>query len=563
MCKVFIHISKNKRVRTLNYEHILQKLNPTNVSNKLIKKDRLVVGVSAFNKGVKFTENYLALGAFFEFNISNTYFGASIPDGVEAMIRYNEKGDCEVLTNKLASRTLWYYFDEKELIVSTSQRAIINILGNYEYNELAASWLISAGNTGPGLSWDKRIKHIDYSEVVNLDFESWNLKTRKVHDVIISNEYNTNALDFEKILTDSLSKITLPETKNIITLSGGYDSRFVMEMIKKNGIHIDAMTWGNQSSLLDKDTDGYIAQEVAKRRKVNFFFFDTAWNENDSFDEFMVKFITAGEARIDHLSNYMDNFRMWDQISENGYELVVRSDEVFGWVPVADERNVRLLLEMCYINDYDNFKSLKEYGMPSFEIPERYLKGEDETLYSWRDRLFNIYRQTFVQAALHDLFYPYVEMVNPLFSDSVINAARKLNDKERTSKALYIKAISKYVDYMPTASRSSYPSRENALKSKWAVDYLNDRLNEPAAFSVASDEFLRYVKSNLKVNEYLSNKNTSKLRTMVAGILPGSLKNLLRKNYRKFDLDYNLVAFRIAMIMKWNEIINNDLLNEN
>src|SRR5690606_40276122 len=68
---------------------------------------------------------------------------------------------------------------------------------------------------------------------------------------------------------------------------------------------------------------------------------------------------------------------------------------------------------------------------------EEYLKRADETLYSWRDRLFNIQRQTFVQAALHDLFYPYVEMVNPLFSNEIVNYTRELNDKERTGKNFY------------------------------------------------------------------------------------------------------------------------------
>jgi hypothetical protein len=164
---------------------------------------------------------------------------------------------------------------------------------------------------------------------------------------------------------------------------------------------------------------------------------------------------------------------MWEQFAKNGKEMVIRSDEIFGWLAASSEKNVRQTIEMNRLNDFDNFQRIECYGMKENLISNEYLKKDDESLYSYRDRLFNTYRQTFVQSALHDLFYAYSEMVNPLFADEIVQFCRNLNDKERTNKSFYLDTIRDKIDYMQTATRPSYPSRENVLKSKAAYQYFN------------------------------------------------------------------------------------------
>jgi len=57
-------------------------------------------------------------------------------------------------------------------------------------------------------------------------------------------------------------------------------------------------------------------------------------------------------------------------------------------------------------------------------------------LRDWRDRLYQQYRVPFLLAALSDLKLGYVEIVNPLLSDSVIDLIRQLPDSLRTHKVL-------------------------------------------------------------------------------------------------------------------------------
>lgn len=558
MSKVFIHVQKEPGNRSVDYPGILEKLNLTNRPNKIIADRERTIGISAYSEAVQVDRRYLALGAFFPIPADACKFGSPIPDGVAAFFRFKSNGDIEVLTNSLASRTIWYYFDQSELIVSTSQRAIINILGNYEYDGGAAAWLLSSGNLGPGRSWDTRIKHLTYASSLTLDTERWQLSLHSAPRLRLENADNDSSpRAFEEVLTNSLDKVTTRRLKAAITLSGGYDSRFVLGRLRKNN-PIDAFTWGAGYSLREKDTDGYVAKMVAEKNHVPFTFFDVGWESSD-FDEFIKNFVAAGEARIDHLANFMDNFKMWHSINEMGYDLIVRSDEVFGWLPVADVKNVRLLLEMSYLQDFENFKSSEDYGLEKCSIPEEYNFQTDETLYSYRDRLFNIYRQTFVQPAIHDLFYPFVEMINPLFSNAIVAYARRLNDKQRTSKSLYIKAITNEVNYLPIAKRASYPKREYVLKSPEAVSYFHKLLSDEKITNLIPADLVNHVKENLSEDINLVQRDDSRLKAWVSENIPSKIRNFVRHNFRQSKLDFNLMAFRIGMIKTWCDLIAQDL----
>ncbi|WP_054637833.1 hypothetical protein [Thalassobacillus sp. C254] len=107
--------------------------------------------------------------------------GSHIPDGTYAMVRSNNKY-IEAVSDVVASRTIWYYMDEEKCIVSTSQRAIIMLLGNFELNENVIPWMLSAGNLGPGLSWDKRIKCVPPCSILRLNRTEWkiDIETQKV-----------------------------------------------------------------------------------------------------------------------------------------------------------------------------------------------------------------------------------------------------------------------------------------------------------------------------------------------------------------------------------------------
>src|SRR5690606_28104997 len=100
------------------------------------------------------------------------------PIGNYALIRFDD-ATVECVTDLLASRTLWYYFDKELFLASTSQRAIISYLGNFDFEKKIIPWMLSTGTLGPDLSWDKRIKKMEPDERVLLKRNEWRLKVLK------------------------------------------------------------------------------------------------------------------------------------------------------------------------------------------------------------------------------------------------------------------------------------------------------------------------------------------------------------------------------------------------
>ena len=77
---------------------------------------------------------------------------SAAPDGSYAICRANDRS-VELLTDFVGSRTLWYYFDDNLLLASSSQRALVTLLGSFELNREAIPWLLSSGCLGPEAAW--------------------------------------------------------------------------------------------------------------------------------------------------------------------------------------------------------------------------------------------------------------------------------------------------------------------------------------------------------------------------------------------------------------------------
>ena len=69
---------------------------------------------------------------------------APLPDGSFALLRADD-AHVELVSDSVGSRTLWYALTDRELIASTSQRAIVALLGSFQPNREVLSWMLSAG----------------------------------------------------------------------------------------------------------------------------------------------------------------------------------------------------------------------------------------------------------------------------------------------------------------------------------------------------------------------------------------------------------------------------------
>src|SRR5690606_14946583 len=124
---------------------------------------------------------------------------------------------------------------------------------------------------------------------------------------------------------------------------------------------------------------------------------------------------------------------------------ILRGDEGFGWIPVANPTQARLSCGLILLEDIGGFEKL------SFEqeIPSYLLKKDNETNEQWRDRLYHAYRLPIILGALNETKSAYIEIINPLLSKSIIEFVRTLPDTLRTNKYLFKKNVKKALDDIP------------------------------------------------------------------------------------------------------------------
>jgi hypothetical protein len=488
------------------------------------------------------------------------------PDGSYALFRGNSKY-VEVVSDVVASRTIWYFKNDDMFISSTSQRAIIFFLRTFVFNTAVVPWVLSTGALGPAHSWDSRIEALPGDSSIVLDRSSWHLTT-EVGDCSFStldrsDEEHSSLL--RQALIDTFEPIKVDVSKWTLPLSGGYDSRGILCLLKETDKDIEdlkTVTWGVKSALAEKDNDAYVAKSLADCFNLQHDYYATDVS-NEPLENIFSRFLVCGEGRIDHISGYMDGFRIWKTLFENGTHGIIRGDEGFGWAAVSSPLEVRRKIGIPLWSDFSNLRSLEKFGFPKQELPANLLRREGESLEVWRDRLYQEFRLPVVMAALNDLKLPYVEIMNPLLSRRIIYQVRRVPDHLRTYKRLYktvVRSLSPKLDF---AKHPAIDSPHGILRSKQVVELLEAELSSSYVSSTLPVEFIDYVLDHLEIVD----ERNSKMRTLrarrtmratVKQYLPTWRTNGVRNGAEQQEMDFNIMAFRAYMISKMNRILAED-----
>jgi hypothetical protein len=267
-----------------------------------------------------------------------------------------------------------------------------------------------------------------------------------------------------------------------------------------------------------------------------------------------------GEGRTGDLSDYMDGFATWKEIFEDGTEVIIRGDEGFGCRPYSSALAVRMNQGCILCSDYKNLKDYLKYGLPSQELPQHLKQREGETLSAWRDRLFHEYTLPTEFSALSDLKLSYVEQINPLLSRTILLQVRQMPDHLRTGKALFKKIVNSLSPEIDYATKPSSASQQDIMTQERFVNLLKIELNSVTAKRLFSEEFLGTVLNNLKSKgqkEVVKGSSFS-LRSSTGKIVPRVLKEAFRNKVILPGLDYNILAFRMLLIIKMNRVLSED-----
>jgi hypothetical protein len=228
--------------------------------------------------------------------------GADRPDGTFALFRADEN-QVEVLSDYAATRTIWYLHSNELFVAATSQRMILAVVGNFEFEPLSLKWLLSSGTTGPGVSWDKRIRMIEPHSRVLLNRHTWVSKYTRGNDfrfVPQDRSVKEHRIALETAVQKSVQDLEIKSDQWALALSGGMDSRAILYFLK-SGRNLNLVTWGTEASLRDSKGDAVIAKRLADACALPHKYYPVQTGRVP-FGTMLERFLEAGEGRVDHFS---------------------------------------------------------------------------------------------------------------------------------------------------------------------------------------------------------------------------------------------------------------------
>lgn len=544
----------------------------------------------------------LLLGKLFETNQEWHRPGNTVPDGSYALFRADGL-TVELVADPAGSRTIWYCKNDTFIAAATSQRMLVQLLGEFEFEPSVIPWILSAGTPGPVHGWDSRFSRTDAGSLVRLDRKNWTLQSRTppVHFRQRSQPSDPKS-GIKSLLAQTFERLEIDFERWFLPLSGGYDSRGMLFFLlnrtegsrgqsSKAGAGPVTFTYGLESSLHEPGNDVSTARELAAEQGVENRFFPTDLS-TEPIERIIDRFLSVGEGRSDRIAGYMDGFRMWKEIHEGGIFGILRGDEGFGWVQVDSAEEVRESVELTLCSDFRNL-DLKKYGLPQQTLPAEFERRSGESPEQWRDRLYHQYRLPTVLAGLNDLKLSYVELICPLLSGKVLESVRNLPDELRTDKVLYRSIVDEFGSKIPYAVRGGGPWPGDVLSRPDLLGLIRKTLDSSVAGRIFTESFLAEIRTAVDslLSDYSTSVNGNSDPDRTAGNehpaesrAAGSAKTaavpersliesgrlLIRKAvYRllrritgrrpvRRKLDPRLLAFRVFLIIRMHEILEAD-----
>lgn len=567
MSKIVYICYKNPALRKALHrkvEQITVRISPDNITaspTKIVNYDGVIYGIYNPVSIISETNRSVLLGVQIGNDPDWWKIQSAIPDGSFALFRSNDSF-VEVASDAAGSRSIWYVSNNDLFISSTSQRAIVAVLGDFQLNKKVLTWMLSSGTLGPNYSWDSRINLLPPCTVLTLDRLTWELKikTKKIEFIPehCSDKNHENSL--KNSLIDTFLGLNLDLKKWVLPVSGGYDSRSILLFLKLVGANIKELktaTWGMKESLHSKSNDANVASKLAHYFNIPHRYYTTDLSVEPIEDVFN-RFICCGEGRIDHIGGYLDGFKIWKGFFEDNIEGVISGHVGFTQKPALSFKNICSMQGMNVCDDYANLTLYKEFDLPYQEIPANLMQQNDESLEDFRDRLYREFRVPLVLTALNEIKCSYIEVLNPLLSKRVLDQSSKLPQHLRSGKKLFKKIVNSIGPDIAYATQGANASKKHIFTTKAATEFFLKSLKSSDSRELFSDDFTDYIIRNLKVREVI-NKREKTLKQKIAWFLPQwFLKNKALLGIPKSKLDFSIIAFRMYIIIKMNHLLIED-----
>jgi len=496
--------------------------------------------------------------------------GTGAPDGTYALVR-NDDETVELLSDIVGSRSLFYRQFDDLFVASTSQRAVMHFADSFQFDRRTIPWMLASGTLGYRQTWDDRVSVVPPDGRVRLDRSDWAISRTAPTPSFDPETYDDYEERFVDALADSCAGLDIDTEDWAIPLSGGLDSRaLLLEYMDADGI--EAVTWGTSEALTDDTSDAAIARELAAATDVSHTYYELPTSPDD-VETVFERFLTAGEGCIDHVGGYIDGFDTFASMAGDGVRGIIRGDVALSQTVVKTPEHGRVNVGVRMLDDYAQLPSLDIPAGDQQEWPDRFRPRSSESISTWRDRVYQMYRIPHVLAPLSALKQPYVEIVNPLLTRRSVETIRRMPDEARTGKEQFRDHVFEKGPDIPIAETGATPEYADIFGAPATVDYLRSEIDTRRARQLFGTELVEWTLDQMgdrtdagsgsapSAAEWSS--ATDEIKYAAANVLPASVTKRIAAyapvEAPKISIDPNHLAFRLFIVLSMVDRIERDV----
>jgi hypothetical protein len=381
--------------------------------------------------------------------------GATAPDGVYALCRCSPD-TVEIVTDIAGSRPVWYYQDGGLFLASSSQRALVALLGDFRLDREAVTWMVAARSLGPRASYDERLSRAPQDGTVRLHRASWSLETDShwEHYRAATRSDDEHARLLNDAIVETCRYLAPDAERWPLLLSGGYDSRALLVGMLQAGALPRCLTWGFEAALADERSDASIARRVATAAHVEHEFFALD-RQSEAAVAALEEFVIRSEGQVMDFTMYVDGFAVWRTLADRGCVGVIRGDN-YPWAYLGEFRDIRAVRHHCgadFVEDYAPGHPIRRLGLAAQSWPAHLEQRRDEDLLRYRDRLQRTLYIPARVAPLNQIKSSFVEVVNPLKARRVATVVKSLPERLRLHPGALARVLELHGPPVPFADR--------------------------------------------------------------------------------------------------------------
>lgn len=184
------------------------------------------------------------------------------------LIQHKQTGVVHIVTDALGRLPLYYSRSEQSIIVSRYMDLVAAVQDRIEYDRLGiAQYLLFAYSLG-NRTLLQGVRCAEPSSVITIDPQSALIDLQRLHTFSFSEKIHldksveTNGAELAHLLSLACQRRTKPNQRNVVSLSGGLDSRTIAACMKKADVSFFAATMIDADGVFRKDAE--IAKEIAR-----------------------------------------------------------------------------------------------------------------------------------------------------------------------------------------------------------------------------------------------------------------------------------------------------------